>query len=159
MNVFRSSNFAPAFYLLSPARRRALKAVYAFCRDVDDVVDRTSDPVGAHQFLQGWRTILEQPCTAEAPNLVTPEIWAALEDVLRNHKVDPKHLLALVDGVERDLFKKRYATFEELKTYCHGVASTVGLACLPIFGLDEPAHSKFAVNLGLAVQMINILRT
>lgn len=191
LDVFRSSNFAPAFFLLPPKRRRALQAVYAFCRAVDDAVDQPGPQVpegrqagsgGAvdqpgPQVLEGrqagsggavssadrraalnvWRERLRNPALP-ADGMPDAAVWSALRETIAAFQIDPRHLLDLTDGVERDLSAPRYRTFEELKTYCYGVASTVGLACLPIFGLDEPRHRDFAVNLGLAVQLTNILR-
>src|SRR5262249_7504300 len=82
----------------------------------------------------------------------------ALQQAIADYSLNVKHLLDLINGVERDLYQGRYETFENLKLYCHGVASTVGLTCLSIFRLDEPSHREFAEKLGLAVQMTNILR-
>ena len=87
-----------------------------------------------------------------------PPEWPALEAALESFPIDRRRLLGLIDGVARDLGGFRAETFEDFKTYCFGVASTVGLACLAIFGLDEASHRDFAVNMGLAVQTVNVLR-
>lgn len=156
---FKSSSFAPAFWLLGPRRRAALAAVYAFAREVDDAVDEIgldgNDPDRARRILSAWRRVLSgDPATEE----VSLKIWRALQRALTQFPIDRKNLLELIDGVERDLTQTRYQTWEEVKTYCYGVAGTVGLACLPIFGLDPIRHREFAVTLGQAVQMVNILR-
>lgn len=154
--AFKGSSFAPAFLFLSAPRRRALGALYAFARAVDDAVDRPSaDPAGD---LARWRSLLLAPYVPEQESAQTPPEWRALDEALGAFPVDRRHLLGLVDGVSRDLGPFRAETFEDFKTYCYGVASTVGLACLPIFGLDEEGHRDFAVNLGWAVQTVNILR-
>ncbi len=156
---FKSSSFAPAFWLLGPRRRSALAAVYAFAREVDDAVDEIgldgADPDRARRILGAWRRALAGgPATEE----VSPPLWRALQKTLVQFPIDRKNLLELIDGVERDLTQTRYETWEEVKQYCYGVAGTVGLACLPIFGLDPVRHREFAVTLGQAVQMVNILR-
>jgi phytoene synthase len=154
---FQASSFAPAFFLLSRPRRRALQSVYAFCRAIDDWVDERP-PEEARKALQAWRDLLQNPRLARPAETVDPAVWSRLQEAVESFSIPASHLLGLVDGVERDLSTRRYATFEDLKVYCFGVASTVGLACLPIFGLDENGHRDFAVTLGLAVQLVNILR-
>lgn len=156
---FKSSSFAPAFWLLGPRRRAALAAVYAFAREVDDAVDEVGldgkDPVRARKILAAWRSVLlGGPVTEEVP----VSIWRPLQRALTQFSIDRKNLLELVDGVERDLTQTRYETWDDVQSYCYGVAGTVGLACLPIFGLDPVRHRDFAVLLGQAVQMVNILR-
>lgn len=156
---FRASNFAPAFFLMPSARRKALAAVYAFCRAADDAVDVPGrPPEESRGLLDAWRRLLKAPYVTEADPRPDAGVWSALEDALARYPIDRRHLLDLLDGVERDMVAARYRTFEDLKVYCHGVASTVGLACLPLFGLDETSHRDFAVHMGLAVQLINILR-
>lgn len=155
LQVFRKSHFSPAFYFLPPPRRQALKVIYAFCREVDDLVDAPgADPVAAQRQLNAWRQVLsggEMP----APD---PLLWNALKAMLDSFNINGRHLSDLIGGVAMDLAPRRYATFEELESYLYGVASSVGLACLPIFGLDEGRHGPFAVTLGHAVQLTNILR-
>ncbi len=161
LGVYKKSNFAPGFLFLSAERRRALQAIYAFCRVVDDIVDLdypdVHDAEKAKALLDQWRFVLRNP-DSDVPQEVDAALWAWLQEAIRCFSVDTKHLLDLIDGVQRDLVVKRYASFEELKAYCYGVASTVGLACLPVFGLAKEKHFQFAVHLGLAVQMTNILR-
>jgi 15-cis-phytoene synthase len=158
LDAFKSSNFAPAFFLLPAEKRQALKAVYAFCRAVDDAVDEGRDAAEAKQVLDSWRGLLTDAGEMKTLTGVDGAVWSALRDAVKEHGINTRHLLDLIDGVEMDLTPRRYETMDDLKTYCYGVASTVGLACLPIFGLREPDHSFFAVQLGYAVQLTNILR-
>lgn len=157
--VYRKSNFAPAFWCLAPRRRRALSAVYAFARAVDDAVDEVGiegkDPAEARRILNAWREALRSDT---APRGIDGSLWPFLRDAVTIFRVDRGHLLELVDGVERDLTQTRYANAVDVDEYCYGVAGTVGLACLPIFGLDAVKHRDFAVVLGRAVQWVNILR-
>jgi phytoene synthase len=154
LDIFRTSNFAPAFYFLRRDQRRALAGVYAFCRLVDDAVDQAAKPAQARTVLERWRGYLETfPAHPSDTPLEKELAWA-----LTNFSVPRAALLDLLDGVARDLVPFRCRTLEELQTYCYGVASTVGLACLPIFGLKEEEHRDFAVTLGWAVQLTNILR-
>jgi phytoene synthase len=159
MTSFKASSFAPAFWCLGRQQRLALGAVYAFARLVDDAVDEIGvaggDPIRARRILDAWRQAL-------AGGLLSPEIptdlWRVLEPALGQFSIDRKNLIDLVNGVERDLTQTRYETWDDLKEYCYGVAGTVGLACLPLFGLDPVRHREFAVSLGEAVQLVNILR-
>ncbi|MBL0058514.1 MAG: squalene/phytoene synthase family protein [Elusimicrobia bacterium] len=160
LSVFRMSNFAPAFILLPPRRRHALAAVYAFARAVDDAVDEigidANEPDRARAVLGRWRAVLNgEPADFEGREAA---VWKSLQTVLSEFPIAKNDLLDLVDGVERDLTQTRYATFDALRVYCHGVAGTVGLACLPIFGLGPDLHRTFAEKLGLAMQLVNIIR-
>jgi len=148
-----SSNFYYAFRLLSPARREALFAVYAFCRFVDDIADDDSrrDP-GA--LLGRWREELEAVYLGTA----THPIGRALADAVVKFALEKQHFLDIIRGVEMDLTRKRYATFDELYEYCYLVASTVGLLCVAIFGARDPSAREYAVDLGIAFQLTNILR-
>jgi phytoene synthase len=161
LGVFRSSSFAPAFLFLSGPRRRALQAVYAFCRAADDAVDDVGvdggRPEEARRLLNAWRRVVDAPGATPPPEL-DASLVAALAEARRSFNIPARPLHDLLNGVERDLTQTRYETFEETLAYCYGVASTVGLACLPIFGLPEEPNRDFAVKLGLAVQMVNILR-
>jgi phytoene synthase len=157
--LFTKSNFAPAFWLLTRDRRRALAAVYAFARVVDDAVDETGDaqnrPDAARAILADWRGAL---ATGETRRPEHAALWTELRAAIERFGINKEHLSDLIGGVERDLTPARYATAEEVDAYCDGVASSVGLACLPIFGLTEDRHRAFAVALGRAVQWVNILR-
>lgn len=155
----RASNFAPAFWFLPRRSRRALAAVYAFAREVDDIVDELGvdggRPDQARRLLGAWRETLRNETPASG---VTPRVWRDLHDALTMFPIPRRALFELIDGVERDLDQTRYATARDLEAYCYGVAGTVGLACLPLFGLDVENHRTFAVALGRAVQWVNILR-
>ncbi len=148
-----SSNFYYAFRLLAPERREALFAVYAFCRFVDDIADDESrgDPAA---LLARWRNELEA-AYAGSP---THPIGCALADAVRRFPLDKQHFLDLIRGVEMDLTRRRYATFDELYEYCYLVASTVGLLCITIFGARFSSARDYAIDLGIAFQLTNILR-
>lgn len=148
-----SSNFYYAFMLLPPDRRRALYAVYAFCRFVDDIADDESirDPA---LLLHRWREELDRVYDG-APTRAVPR---ALADSARRFNIPRAHFEEVIAGVEMDLSRKRYATFEDLRLYCYRVASAVGLICIEIFGYQNPSAKTYAENLGLAFQITNILR-
>jgi len=148
-----SSNFYYAFRLLPPERREALFAVYAFCRFVDDI----ADDEGRHDaatLLARWRGELEQ-VYGGAPS---HPIAIALADTVRRFPLEKQHFLDLIRGVEMDLTRRRYATFDELYEYCYLVASTVGLLCVGVFGARYASARDYAVDLGIAFQLTNILR-
>lgn len=148
-----SSNFYYAFMLLPPDRRRALYAVYAFCRFVDDIADDESirDPA---LLLHRWREELERVYDG-APTRAVPR---ALAHSARRFNIPRAHFEEVIAGVEMDLSRKRYATFEDLRLYCFRVASAVGLICVEIFGYQNPSAKTYAENLGIAFQITNILR-
>jgi len=148
-----SSNFYYAFHLLGPAQRNALYAVYAFCRFVDDIADDTGrrDPA---QLLERWRAEL----TAVYEGRPAHPIGVALADAARRFPLDKQHFADLIRGVEMDLSRTRYETFDALHEYCYLVASTVGLLCIEIFGYRNPGARDYALDLGIAFQMTNILR-
>ena len=148
-----SSNFYYAFRLLTPERREALFAVYAFCRFDDDIADDESrgDPAG---LLARWRDELE----AVYSGVPTHPIGCALADAVRRFALDKQNFLDLIRGVEMDLTRRRYATFDELYEYCYLVASTVGLLCIAIFGARYAGARDYAIDLGIAFQLTNILR-
>ena len=147
------SSFAQAFRLLGPERRGALDAVYAFCRFVDDIADDATrrDPAA---LLARWRAELERVYTG------TPEhpIAVALADAARRFALPRRHFVDLIRGVEMDLERRRYQTFDQLHEYCYLVASTVGLLCIEIFGHQTAAAFDYAKDLGVAFQLTNILR-
>jgi phytoene synthase len=148
-----SSNFYYAFRLLSPERRGALYAVYAFCRFVDDIADDQDrhDPAA---LLARWREEL-QFVYGGAPK---HPIGCALTDAVQRFALPREYFLDLIRGVEMDLTRRRYATFDELYQYCYRVASTVGLLCIEIFGYQRPSARDYAIDLGIAFQLTNILR-
>jgi phytoene synthase len=148
-----SSNFFSAFKLLGPVQRDALFAVYAFCRFVDDVADdaRSRDP---QALLDLWRGELAN-VYAGTP---TRKVGVALVDAVARFGLERRHFEDILRGVEMDLTARRYLTFEQLEEYCYLVASAVGLLCIEIFGYSNVAVRGYAVDLGLAFQLTNILR-
>ena len=149
------SSFAQAFRLLGPERRTALEAVYAFCRFVDDVADDLAPGSrDSAALLVRWREELEGVYAGTA----THPIGIALADAVRRFALPQRHFTDLIRGVEMDLSRRRYATFDELEEYCYLVASTVGLLCIEIFGRRNPAAVDYARDLGVAFQLTNILR-
>jgi len=148
-----SSNFYYAFMLLPAERRRALHAVYAFCRFIDDIAD--DEPAGdAAALLQRWREEVDR-VYAGAP---TRAISRALADSARHFNIPREHFDEIITGVEMDLTRNRYGSFDELRQYCYRVASAVGLICIEIFGYTNPAARIYAEKLGIACQLTNIIR-
>jgi len=149
-----SSNFYYAFMLLPVERRRSLYAVYAFCRFVDDVADDESIREPARLLLR-WREELARVYGEGQP---TRAISRALADTVQRFSVPRRCFEELIAGMEMDLSRKRYATFEELRRYCYRAAAVVGLICIEIFGYTNPDAKVYAENLGIACQLTNILR-
>lgn len=147
------SNFLISFLFLSPGRRRALLAVYAFCRVVDDAVD-LDDQASADEHLGFWERELD---AAFAGNPSTP-LGYALSRAAERFTIDRSPLEDVCRGVRMDLARTAYETFDELALYMSRVASSVGLACLPIFGADPRRARTYAERLGIALQYTNILR-
>ncbi len=148
-----SKSFHLASGLLPEEKRSAIRALYAFCRTVDDIVDR---PAGADRDagLDYWRAQVHSASVADEGNSVA----AAWGDTLLRYDIPRRYALQLIDGVARDMLQTRYATFEELSTYCYGVASTVGLMSMHIVGFESNEAIPYAIKLGVALQMTNILR-
>ena len=153
-----ASNLALAFFLLPPERRQAMTVLYAFCREIDDIADEESVPAAKRsQQLTSWREELTRAFDPQTANLTIPVIQE-LQPVLHKYGLERRHFEALIDGVEMDLSITRYADYEELELYCYRVASVVGLLSLPIFGYRNPACKDYAIYLGKALQLTNILR-
>jgi len=148
------SNFYYAFLFLPRAQREAIYTVYAFCRIVDDLVDLGGIPEVQRRELERWRRELAR-CFEGAPEDPVAE---RLADVVRRFPIPRSALEAILDGVEMDLDRSRYETFEDLYLYCYRVAGAVGLCCIEIFGYTDPRCREYAVNLGIALQLTNILR-
>ena len=148
------SSFHYSFGLLPRDRRRAIETVYAFCRHVDDLADEGLSGRDAQSQLLLVRDELER-CYESAPTL---PVTRALQETIRRFRIPREPFEAILEGVEMDLHKRRYATFAELRGYCVRVASAVGLLCLPIFGCRHPKSRDYAVDLGIALQLTNILR-
>src|SRR5688572_21137472 len=147
-----SKSFYFASWLLPEEKRSAVRALYAFCRTVDDIVDESSDGEW-ESHLDYWRTMVEAASFAE--NDMVAAAWA---DTLTRYHIPRHYALQLIDGVARDLCQIRYQTFDELATYCYGVASTVGLMSMYIVGFKTNEAIPYAIKLGVALQMTNILR-
>ncbi|HCR70024.1 MAG TPA: squalene synthase, partial [Anaerolineae bacterium] len=134
-------------------KRSAVRALYAFCRTVDDIVDEIDYKKDRDFELNYWREIVK---TASPP---TGDLVAlAWADTLTRYHIPHHYALQLIDGVARDLNESRYQTFDELATYCYGVASTVGLMSMYIVGFKSTEAIPYAIKLGVALQMTNILR-
>src|SRR5216117_2224753 len=154
------SNFYYAFLTLPRPRREALYAVYAFCRTVDDIVDlggeRGAGLSAQREELRGWR---EDVARCYDPRAI-PEhpIAVRLKAAVRAYAIPHAALEAIIDGVEMDLDRVTYETAGDLYPYCYRVAAAVGLACIEIFGYTDPRARQYAVDLGTALQLTNIIR-
>ncbi len=148
------SSFYYAFLFLPPERRAAITAFYAFCREVDDVVDEVSDPGVAAAKLQWWRTEVAAACFG-APTHPTTK---ALQPHLARCGITAEHLLAVIEGCQIDLDQTRFLDFRGLQQYCHRVAGVVGEVACNIFGRTEASTVRYAHQLGLAMQLTNIIR-
>jgi phytoene synthase len=148
------SNFFYAFLCLPRPQREALYAVYAFCRIVDDAVDVGHDQAAKRKELERWRTEITQVFEG------SPEHPAAqrLQEAVKLFPIPREALNEIIAGVEMDLDRSTYKTFEELYPYCYRVASAVGLCCIEIFGYSDVRARDYAVNLGVALQLTNIMR-
>lgn len=165
------SHFGLGIALLPSEKRKAMEVVYAFCRAVDDVADR--DGRGEEIQVSGTETVPDTIFLKRAKmeltrwqrelddchqGFPTHPIGVALKPVLSQYQIPLDHLSQLIAGVEMDLTPRRYRTFEELRVYCERVASAVGLISIRVFGCRHPASRRYAVNLGIALQLTNILR-
>jgi 15-cis-phytoene synthase len=151
-----ASNLALAFVLLPKARRDAMSALYAFCREVDDVADDESVPSEKRRAgLAAWREDVRRACDGLAPEFA---VNRELQPVIARYHLPFVHFDELIRGVEMDLDIKRYQTFDDLEQYCFRVASVVGLLSVEIFGYQNPACRDYAIYLGKALQLTNILR-
>jgi len=149
-----ATNFYYSFVFLPPEKRRAIEAVYAFARRGDDIVDSGLAPDVAAQEMARYRAALDDCFTGRA---ATPELRALAESIAR-FKIRRQPFEDLILGLEMDLSVTRYETFEDLALYCYRVASTIGLIAVEIFGYTNPRTCDYAVNLGMALQLVNILR-
>jgi phytoene synthase len=153
-----ASNLALAFILLPREKRDAMSALYAFCREVDDVSDNESLPAEKRrEQLQAWRDDIRRAC-GNGPESPQFAVNRELQPVIRQYRLPFELFDDLLRGVEMDLEIKRYESFDQLELYCHRVASVVGLLSIEIFGYTDPACREYAVHLGKALQLTNILR-
>ncbi len=148
------SSFYYSFLFLEPRRRQAITALYAFCREVDDVVDECPDAGLARTKLDWWRGELAALYTGRPSHPVTQALLGSLKEF----HLPQEQLLEIIDGMEMDLDNTRYADFKALHLYCYRVASVVGLLAAEIFGYRERQTLKYAHDLGLAFQLTNIIR-
>lgn len=148
------SSFYYSFLFLPKPRRQAITALYAFCREVDDVADECSDPNLARTKLDWWR--------AEIANLYADNpqhpVTQALAPAVHEYGLAEEHFMEIIDGMEMDLDQNRYPDFKSLQLYCYRVASVVGLLSASIFGYSDRKTLKYAHDLGMAFQLTNIIR-
>ena len=151
-----ASNLALAFVLLPKAKREGMSALYAFCREVDDVADNEALPVNERRArLAFWREDVGRACGQATPHF---QVNQELQSYIRKYQLPFELFDELIRGVEMDLDIKRYETYEQLEQYCYRVASVVGLLSIEIFGYRNPATRDYANYLGKALQLTNILR-
>jgi 15-cis-phytoene synthase len=153
--VARDTSFSYSFLVLPPAERRAIGAVWDFCRAVDDAVDEAVDPGTAAIEVVKWREEVGRLFGADTP--LTPQSQN-LKPYVGVFALSRQPFDDLVDGVEMDLRRSRYETFDELVGYCRRVASAVGVMCIEVFGCRDSRSREYAFNLGLALQLTNIIR-
>jgi phytoene synthase len=153
--VTRQTSFYYSFLVLPKRQRDVIVAVWDFCRAVDDAVDLEPDPSRARLALDGWRAEVARLFSRETP---LSRQGATLQPFVAPFHLPREQFDALVDGVAMDVVPQRFATFAELEVYCHRVASSVGLICAEIFGYRDPAVVEYARDLGVALQLTNILR-
>ena len=154
--VQSGSSFYYSFLFLPPERRRAITALYAFCREVDDTVDDTSDGSLARIKLAWWRNEVASMYAADgAP---THPVMLALRPHIAVYDLKQEHLQAIIDGMEMDLDQSRYLDYPGLRKYCWHVAGVVGILSASIFGVTDPKTLEYAEKLGLAFQLTNIIR-
>jgi phytoene synthase len=151
----RDTSFYYSFLVLPPRKRSAIIAVCDFCRAVDDAVDEEEVKDRAAEALSGWRAELASCYNGPRPGTAQAR---ALQPYVDEFKLPRQPFDDLIDGVEMDLRHSRYATFDALSEYCWRVASTVGLVCVEIFGYRNPRTREYARNLGMALQLTNIIR-
>jgi 15-cis-phytoene synthase len=151
-----ASNLALAFVLLPRPKRDAMSALYAFCREVDDVADEDSIAVAQRRVgLNTWRADIRRACDGGKPEFPVNQEF---QPFIQQYHLPFDLFDELIKGCEMDLDAQRYETYEELELYCHRVASVVGLLSIEIFGYQNPACRTYAVHLGQALQLTNILR-
>ena len=148
------SSFYYSFLFLPAEQRRAIMALYAFCREVDDVVDECSDRDVARRKLDWWREEIAACFSGQPKHPVT----AALASALQSYNLPAEYFQEIIDGMNMDLEQQRYESFSELALYCHRVAGVVGLLSAEIFGYQQRTTLKYAESLGTAFQLTNIIR-
>jgi phytoene synthase len=152
--VQSGSSFYYSFLFLAPERRRAITALYAFCREVDDTVDDATDASVARIKLAWWRTEV----SAMYKGTPTHPVTQALQPHIALYGLEEQHLQAIIDGMQMDLDQSRYLDYAGLRKYCWHVAGVVGILSASIFGYTNPQTLAYAEKLGLAFQLTNIIR-
>ena len=161
-----SSNFYYAFITLPPEKRNAVYAGYSFCRLADDIVDDgeygdlTGEALDSLQSHLAAAYAGDRSRNGDGPAIkeATPDLWLALGDTLHNYPIDQQHLLDVVEGCRMDLNGAQYETLDDLVKYCKLVASATGLALIEVFGYEDERAVEYAIDLGIALQLTNILR-
>ena len=166
-----STSFHYSFTFLPREERQAINTVYAFCRRIDDIVDENpttdhAEILRKRERLNWWRQEIERiyssvdTATTKGSKATTTydKVRFPLGKVVRRFSIPKQYFLTLIDGCERDLVQRRYQTFDDLKEYCYSVASIVGLICIEIFGYRHEESKQYAINLGYALQLTNIIR-
>ena len=148
------SSFYYAFLFLPKERRAAITAFYAFCREIDDVVDEVVDPGVAHTKLAWWQGEVTKAYAGQPSH----PVMKALMPLAASYSIEARHLQAVIEGCQMDLAQNRYLDFANLQRYCHLVAGIVGEVAAQIFGQTEPETTAYAHKLGLAFQLTNIIR-
>jgi phytoene synthase len=149
------SSFYYAFNLLPEEKRDAMNTVYAFCRKTDDIIDEGNDTDEIkYEKLRKWRIELEKAFSGDSDYALLNK----LGKTIHKFNIPYEPFFELLRGMEMDLQNNRYLTFDDLRLYCYRVASTVGLMCIEIFGYKNKSAKEFAINLGIALQLTNILR-
>jgi 15-cis-phytoene synthase len=148
------SSFYYSFLFLPKAKRQAITALYAFCREVDDIADDCKDISVARIKLAWWRTEIAHLYAGKPQHPVSK----ALAEAIERYHLDEELFLEIIDGMEMDLDQNRYADFKQLQLYCYRVASVVGLLSVQIFGFKDRKTLKYAHDLGMALQLTNIIR-
>lgn len=150
----KRSNFYYSFLFLPKLKREAINIVYAWCRVADDIVDEEENLSTKRQRLFQWAKEFEHGINGTSQYALVNK----LAHIIKRFNIPLHHFHDLIKGMEMDLLKTRYRTFDELKLYCYRAASTVGLICTEIFGYKHEEAKEYAVNLGIALQLTNILR-
>ena len=150
-----AKNFYYAFIALPPEKRSAIYATYSFCRMCDDAAD---DPGLSHRERLDRLSRIRESLDAIPPTNDGHPIFIALSDTIDKYRIPKRHFEEVIQGVEMDLVRTRFQTFEELREYCYHVASVVGLICVEIYEYAEPRVRDYATDLGLAMQLTNIIR-
>lgn len=157
----QAKNFYYAFRTLPTPKRRAIYAAYAFCRLCDDIADGDMAMEEKRRRFSETRTVLAESLESHGVrpgNCMLPPEFEALRDATAAFSIPHNYYVEVIDGVESDLVKPRFENFEELQAYCYQVASVVGLICIEVFGYEDDAAREYAIDMGIAMQLTNILR-